>query len=281
MADESTKRSGRNTVSSPSIVDMLLSRKEDSIVVDSDTLIKNVQERIYNALENGYQYTKIVDASDAFLRKNMFGHVGMAVLYVDLVGSTKMSLSIPSNKLSTVISSFAQEMAYVITEHRGYVLKFVGDAVIGYFVSDETNALQAADNAVACGESMIKVVKNGINPILVNKADLPQQLEVKVGIDYGENTVVRYGADEKRAFVDLLGPSMNMAAKIQDLAKPNQIVVGRDIYDRLHPKVQGFFVDITEEMPEWNYTSKSSDEIYPVFVYRQKTEDKEDEHSIQ
>lgn len=61
---------------------------------------------------------------------------------------------------------------------------------------------------------------------------------------------------------------MNMAAKVQGLAEPNQIVVGKDIYDRMHPSVQEMFEDTTENLSDWTYTSKGSDAIYRVFAYK-------------
>ena len=45
-------------------------------------------------------------------------------------------------------------MAFAIKHHGGFTLKFVGDAVIGYFV--HSSSLIAADNAVSCAKSMIK-----------------------------------------------------------------------------------------------------------------------------
>ena len=112
----------------PNILDMLFSKNSDKII-DPDTLIKNVQNRINNALEKGYQYTRVIDSSEKFLRKNVFNQINMAVLYVDIVGSTKMSMTLPPDKLSIMISAFSQEMSYVIEQFHGYVLKFVGDAV--------------------------------------------------------------------------------------------------------------------------------------------------------
>ena len=52
-----------------------------------------------------------------------------------------MSMIMSPNSLSTIISSFSQEMSYVIEQFHGYVLKFVGDAVIGYFVDNETTKI--------------------------------------------------------------------------------------------------------------------------------------------
>ncbi len=251
----------------PNIIDVLFSKNSDKII-DHDTLIKNVQNRINNALEKGYQYTRVIDSSEKFLRKNVFGQISMAVLYVDIVGSTKMSMTLPSDKLSIMISSFSQEMSYVIEQFHGYVLKFVGDAVIGYFVENETNQIPAVYNAVACAESMIKVTKHGINPILIEKIGL-SEISIKIGIDFGKNVVVRYGADEQNAYVDLLGPTMNVSSKIQNLAKPNQIIVGQDVYDKLDPYMQGFFLDMTDELvyPLQHY-SDDEEKIYRVYRYK-------------
>lgn len=251
-----------------SIVDMLLGKSENK-TLDSETLIKEVQKRIHDSLKNGYRYSKIVDASEEFLRKHVYEQVEMAVIYVDLVGSTKMSLRLPPEKLSTVISSFVQEMSYVISQCGGFVLKFSGDAVIGYFVG-KGSSLQAADDAAGCAESMLRVVKDGINKILGEEDTGLPKLAIKIGIDFGANTVVQYGSDEKKSLVDLLGPSMNMAAKVQGLAQPNQIVVGKNIHDRLHPSIQEMFEDITDSLSDWAYTSKDSREIYRVFAYKKE-----------
>ncbi|MDH5659178.1 MAG: adenylate/guanylate cyclase domain-containing protein, partial [Nitrosopumilus sp.] len=241
---------------SNNIVDMLLGKTENK-TVDSETLIQDVQRRIRDSLKNGYRYSRIVDASEEFLRKHVYEQVEMVIIYVDLVGSTKLSLRLPPEKLSVMISSFVQEMSYVISQCGGFVLKFSGDAVIGYFVG-KGSSLQAADDAVGCAESMLMVVRDGINKILNKEdAELPE-LEIKIGIDFGANTVVQYGSDEKRSLVDLIGSSMNMAAKIQGLAQPNQIIIGKDVFDRLHPKTQEVFVDITDNVRGWTYTSKNS-----------------------
>ncbi|WP_067960682.1 adenylate/guanylate cyclase domain-containing protein [Nitrosopumilus sp. Nsub] len=248
-----------------SVVDMLLSRTADT-TVDSDTMILETQKRVWGALKKGYEYSGVHDESEDFLRKNVFSKLDMIVLYVDLVGSTKMALEMPSEKIATIMSSFAQEMASVIRQYHGYVLKFVGDAVIGYFVA-ESNSLLTADNAVNCAKSMNTIIQKGINPIL-DQYDYPD-LMIKIGLDFGQNIVVRYGADEQNSHVDLMGPAMNIAAKIQSMAKPHQILIGDDVYKRLHPKSQKDFQQKIWESTEWNYRSRHTGEIYQVFEYRE------------
>ncbi|MDH3313821.1 MAG: hypothetical protein OEM28_11860 [Nitrosopumilus sp.] len=70
-------------------------------------------------------------------------------MYVDLVGSAQMVMDLPQKQLAMIVSSFAQEMGYVIKQHNGYILKSVGDAVIGYFAEkDGPLTLQTAQLAV-------------------------------------------------------------------------------------------------------------------------------------
>jgi class 3 adenylate cyclase len=176
-----------------------------------------------------------------------------------------MTLEMPEEKIAIIVSSFSQEMAAVIRQHHGYVLKFVGDAVIGYFVG-EGNGLLASDNAVSCAKSMISVIQKGINPIL-NQYDYPD-LMVKIGVDFGQNIVVRYGADVENSHVDLMGPAMNIASKIQNMATPNQILIGDDVYQRLHPNSQKDFAKIIWKKDEWKYRSRITGAIYNVFEFK-------------
>lgn len=259
---EPTKPTQKKSKKDYGIIDMMLSKPSER-VVDSETLIKETQNRVWHALKSGHEYTSVEDESDAFLRKHVFSRMKMVVLYVDLVGSTNITLELPEDKVAIIITCFAQEMASTIRHHNGYVLKFVGDAVIGYFVAEE-NQLQPADNAVLCAKSMISVIQKGINPIL-NQYDYPD-LAIKIGIDYGENMIVRYGADPKKSHVDIIGPVMNIAAKIQSMAKPNEILIGDDVYARIHPSIQSSFEKVVWKNNEWKY-HRDSGEMYPVYRY--------------
>ena len=251
-------------IKSPDLVDLLL-RKNGQRVVDSETLIKETQKRVWAALKKGYEYAGNFENSERYLRHNVFSRIDMFVLYVDLVGSTAMTLELPEEKLAIIISSFAQEMASVIKQHTSFVLKFVGDAVLGYFIS-ESNSLYNADNAVNSAKSMIQVIRRGINPIL-NQYDYPD-LKVKIGIDFGKAIVVRYGSDKIRSPVDLIGPVLNIAAKIQSLAKPNQILIGDDVYTRVHPSIQKNFRVVDWKKDEWSYRSRITGKIYQVYEYK-------------
>ena len=247
----------------PDVIDFLLDQRGEK-VWDSETMIMETQKRVWGALKKGYEYTGITNESEKFLRENVLKKINIVVLYVDLVGSTNMTLELPAEKLATIISSFSQEMASVIRQHKGFVLKFVGDAVIGYFNATD-NTLLASDDAVSCAKSMITVIEKGINPIL-NQYDYPD-LMIKIGVDYGQSIIVRYGSNETTSHVDLMGPVMNISSKIQGMAKPNQILIGQDVYQRIHPASQKNFKEMIWSNEEWKFRSRLTGEIYKVFEY--------------
>jgi class 3 adenylate cyclase len=183
-------------------------------------------------------------------------------MYADLVGSTNMSMTLPVDKFVTIIRAFLYEMSCIVQSYRGYVLKYVGDAVIAFFPAGH-NKLLACDNAVQCAKSMITVIKNGINPIL-NQYDYPE-LGVKIGIDEGENVIVQYGHD-KISLNDILGYCMSISAKITSLTNPNKISIGEDVYDILYPQIKNKFIEAKHNLGDWKYANKQTGQLYKFYT---------------
>jgi class 3 adenylate cyclase len=65
-----------------------------------------------------------------------------------------------------------------------------------------------------------------------------------------------------------MGPAMNIAAKIQNMAKPNQILIGNDVFEKIHPESQKEFNEMMWEKSEWRYRSRATGNIYKVYEYK-------------
>ena len=100
----------------------------------------------------------------------------------------------------------------------------------------------------------------------MNQYDYPD-LFVKIGVDFGTNMIIRYGSDAEKSHVDILGPTMNIAAKIQGKAGPQEILIGEDVYNRIHPTVQKEFSKKVWKEEEWKYHSRETGELYPVYYH--------------
>lgn len=241
------------------------SKNETSVqtkTVDSETLVSQTQDRLWRALKRRFQYDSSLAPGQEYLLNHVSSKIPLVILYADLVGSTNMSMTLPVDKLSTIVRAFAYEMSSVVYSHEGYVLKFVGDAVIAFFPASY-NKLLACDRAVQCARSMLTVVKNGINPIL-NQYDYPE-LNVKIGMDEGENVIVQYGHD-RSSQIDILGYCMNIAAKITSLTRPNGISIGEDVHKMLHPSIRTKFKEVKFGVEEWKYTDRHTGQLYKIYT---------------
>jgi class 3 adenylate cyclase len=160
-------------------------------VIDTERLIKDAQKRMWTALKLEPRFDIPLEQTQEILERFCDSKITLAILHVDLVGSTKLSMTLPTEKLAIILQAFTQEMSLLISAYGGHVFKYVGDAILAFFFLIDNNLYLPCSNAVNCARAMIRVMQDGINPIL-NDNDYPE-MGVRVGIDVGENVVVQYG----------------------------------------------------------------------------------------
>jgi len=64
---------------------------------------------------------------------------------------------------------------------------------------------------------------------------------------------------------DIIGLLLNLAAKMQSVTKPNQIVIGEQIYNRLNSKLKTLFQRVDADTTGWNYKIIEG-ETYSVYA---------------
>ncbi len=235
-------------------------RRQPITPIDTRNIVKESQKRIKKALVEGFEYHHLAVAkSDQFLRRHTSQRLEFAVIYLDLVGSTRLSTELPPDFLSKIVTVFSQEVSYIIEYFGGLVLKFVGDASIGYFPYS-----QNLDDIVLCGESVVYVVRNAINPLLLQMGHAG--IEVKVTSDYGQHTVVRYGSDRERSHVDIISATMNLAAKMQSVTKGSQMVIGNSLYGKLSYEFRQIFEKANLEQIKWDYHNLAEQKPYQLYI---------------
>jgi len=223
----------------------------------------SVQARIRQTLDKGVQIDLSTESCKRLLRRRVNQKIGVVILYVDIDGSTKMSRSLPPDKFATILHIFSQEMSLAISEYGGYVLKYVGDAVIALFPA-EYDGGQAAKNAVQCAKGMQDVIKKCINPEL--KAHGLPEIKAKMAADHGDVQVVLYGKSIERSHIDIVGSSISIAAKMIPLAQTWPVVIGQAVYERLTNRDE--FAELTVDPARWDYVDEKSGSGYRLYALR-------------
>ena len=243
-------------------------------VVNIDLSIKHAQDTMWKALKGVPEFNISMEETQNVLESYAKSKVTLVILHIDLVGSTRLSMTLPVDRLATIIQAFTQEMSLIIAAYGGYVLKFVGDAILAFFPVNLDDLYLPCINAVNCARSMIKIMRQGMNPIL-NQYDYPE-MGVRVGIDVGENVVVQYGLDIrtytienkqilKKPHLDILGYTISIAVKMTAFAKSDQIIIGQLVYDRLDATQKYAFKVLPVSSDVWSYVSNNSGYIYSLY----------------
>jgi adenylate cyclase len=228
--------------------------------------------KIHEPLVIDKLWPKMIHASirrgQKFLLNHVSSKIPLIIIYADLVGSTTMSMTLSIDKLVDVIRVFAHEISHVIDSYGGYVLKYAGDAVISFFPgrvnsNEDKDKFLASDVSVECGKSMINVIRE-TNGMFNKKFGYPE-LFAKIGIDSGENAIVQYGF-EQLSPIDILGYSMNTAAKITSLTGANKVSIGENVYKSLDHKTQREFHELSMPDNRWKYINYGTDRPYKVYM---------------
>jgi class 3 adenylate cyclase len=139
----------------------------------------------------------------------------VAVLYVDLVGSTEMAASLPPDEVAEVLNRFFRIVVDAVEARHGLINKFQGDAVLAVFgapldLDSPSSAAMAAARALA--------------------ADLcPLPVDFGIGVSCGSVFAGTVGAENRYEYT-VLGDPVNEAARLADLAKewPSRVLCSGD-----------------------------------------------------
>lgn len=248
-------------------------------VVNIDLAIKHAQNSMWEALKSELTFDISMEETYKILEKYAKTKVTLVILHIDLVDSTKLSMTLPIDRLTTIIQAFTREMSLIIEAYGGYVLKYMGDAILAFFpVNIIDDPYLPCINAINCARSMIKVVQHGINPIL-EQYGYPE-MGARIGIDIGDqNAVLQYGWNileslindsnkqqlVKKEYYDIIGYTVNVAVKMTGLAKPNRFVIGQFVYDVINAKQKSTFEILDLSNDVWSYVSNRTGAIYSIY----------------
>jgi len=157
----------------------------------------------------------------------------LTVMFVDLVGSTELSVRLDPEDLREVIRSYQIAVAGEVTRYEGHVAKFMGDGVLIYFgypTAHEDDAERAVRASLA--------VRQAVRGIEMSRA---KALSVRIGIATGQvviGDIIGEGASQEEA---VTGVTPNLAARLQELATPHAVIVSASTR-----KLLGAFFDLED-----------------------------------
>ena len=130
----------------------------------------------------------------------------VAVLFVDLVGSTGIAASRPPTEVVSLLNAFFAVVVDVVDEHGGWVNKFQGDAALAVF-----GAPASLPDAAGCALAAGRVLGRRL-------AEEVPQVQAGIGVSAGRAVAGHIG-DHRRFEYTVIGDPVNEAARLTELAK--------------------------------------------------------------
>ncbi len=143
------------------------------------------------------------------------------VMFCDMVGSTVLSEKLDPEDLRDILDIFRTTACRVVERFNGYIASVQGDGLLVYFgypVSHE-------DDAVLAVRAGLEIVDSLDRASLRAQALHGVTIRARIGIHTGLVVVDNVAAERDRLENTAVGATPNIAARIQGLAEPNEVLV--------------------------------------------------------
>ncbi|MBH8561239.1 response regulator [Nostoc sp. CENA67] len=160
----------------------------------------------------------------------------ITVLFSDIVGFTQLANTLRSRRVAELLNEYLEVMTTVVFDNGGTVDKFMGDAILALYgapeeLSPNEQVRRAVNTARGMQRSLVELNQRWQEQGIFD-ANGHNGVEFRCGIHQGTAVVGMFGSAE-RADYTAIGPSVNIAARLQAAAIPGTILVSAAVADYL------------------------------------------------
>jgi adenylate cyclase len=157
----------------------------------------------------------------------------VTVLFCDIRGFTPLSERLDPESVVLLLNEFYNLMIETTFKHDGTLDKFLGDGVMCIFgapIARPDHAMQAVRTALdmqaGIAELGARFTREGRPPIFVG-----------IGVSAGEVVAGTVGSEDRMEYT-AIGDSVNLAARLESIAKPGQVLISERTFEMVDDRVQ-------------------------------------------
>jgi adenylate cyclase len=159
----------------------------------------------------------------------------VSVLFADVVAFTSLAEREPPDRVAAVLNQLFTILTEVVFRHGGTVDKFIGDCVMAFWNAPDDQPDHAA-RAVAAAIDMQRWMDAANDSW---EATLGLRVDLAIGVHTGEAIVGNLGSEVRMEYT-CIGDTINVAARLEALARPAQILVSAATRKGAGPSVSTF-----------------------------------------
>ncbi len=189
----------------------IISLKLKTATVQTADLLEQVQDdsQILRAYTNEYALSRRLRSGSRYLTDHRMENA--IIWFSDIVNFTRFVLELSPMRTADLVQRFFNAQAEAIQRHGGYIDKFMGDGLMGFWIlsSDERDcSTRACEEALTAAEEAIQSVSRiriGADP-----------LKLRVGLHIGRVLSGDFGSAHRHQFT-LIGAAVNKAAQLEQI----------------------------------------------------------------
>jgi class 3 adenylate cyclase len=197
------------------------------------------KQRVQNAFGryvNDYVLSQLLEGTEGEEQTGIEREV--SVLFADIRRFTRLSEGMKAPDVVALLNEVFQMVSDCILEQGGTIDKFIGDSVMAYFgapVPHPEHAQRAVNAAVEIIETIAERNQRSRNLRLGAPKLAP--VEIGIGVHMGNVVVGNIGSDRRTDFT-AVGDAVNVAHRLEKLARPGEILVSEAIQRRVRGAVE-------------------------------------------
>ncbi|MBD2195629.1 MULTISPECIES: response regulator [Calothrix] len=160
----------------------------------------------------------------------------ITVLFSDIVGFTQLANTLRSRRVAELLNEYLEGMTKAVFDNGGTVDKFMGDAILALYGAPEeltpNEQVRRAINTARAMHRSLDQLNQRWRDRGIFESNGHSGVKFRCGIHQGTAVVGMFGSAE-RADYTAIGPSVNIAARLQAAAIPGTILVSAAVADYL------------------------------------------------
>ncbi len=152
----------------------------------------------------------------------------LTIFFSDIKDFTATTERLQPEEVTALLNEYFTEMSAIALKHGGTVDKFIGDAILIFFGDPESKG--TVEDAKACLRMAIDMQRRlGELNVTWRRAGRAEPLQIRMGINTGFCNVGNFGSADRMDYT-IIGAEANLAARLQSIAEPGQIVMSYETY---------------------------------------------------
>lgn len=146
------------------------------------------------------------------------------MVFTDIAAFTQLAEQIPPQETNMILNQYFSIMTDIIFSYDGTLDKYIGDGLMAIFGApmeredDTERAILAA-----------KQMKERLARMMAEQGNHRKKLDIRIGINTGRVVAGSIGSPRRMDYT-VIGDPVNIASRLESIAKPNQILIGEDTY---------------------------------------------------